>query len=196
MSASPRASLFRLGAGAVLALAGLLIGVLFLPDASQKQAETTKALKAASTAYDRQLRALADARAEAERIRADQKALAALLANLPQEPVGRLHWLLSQKLFELAKKDGIRLISVKYGAPSREGTKDSSLESVDVEFNATGIYANLKSFMLALEGSKLPFAVVGAKMEESPEGAHLTITLRAFKLFTGPQPEAGRGEGA
>ena len=66
---------------------------------------------------------------------------------------------------------------------------------MDVEFNATGVYMNLKAFMLALEGSKLPFAVVSAKLEESPEGAHLTITLRAFRQ----SPRAGRahdGEGA
>ena len=55
-----------------------------------------------------------------------------------------------------------------------------------MEFNATGVYMNLKSFMLALEGSKLPFAVVGAKLEESPEGAHLTITLRAFRQTRRP----------
>ena len=87
------------------------------------------------------------------------------------------------------------LIAAKYGPPTREGSKGSLLESVDVEFNATGIYKNLKSFMLALEGSKLPFAVVGAKLEESPEGAHLTITLRAFRQTSAP-PGSHDEEGA
>jgi hypothetical protein len=109
--------------------------------------------------------------------------------------VGKLHWKLSQTLFELTKKHQVRLISVKYGPPTREGSKGSALESVDVEFNATGVYMNLKSFMLALEGSKLPFAVVAAKLEESPEGAHLTITLRAFRQSSGPA-DSHDGEGA
>ena len=87
-------------------------------------------------------------------------------------------------------------MAVKYGPPTREASKGSQLESVDVEFNLTGIYLNLKSFMLGLEGSKLPFAVVAAKMEESPEGAHLTITLRAFRQATPTAAELRSGEGA
>jgi len=34
--------------------------------------------------------------------------------------------------------------------------------------------------------------VVGAKLEESPEGAHLTITLRAFRQSSAPaEPHEG-----
>ena len=195
MSTSLRASKFRLIGGAVLALAGLLIGIFLLPDASDKRQRTERSLKDASTTYDRQIKELRAAQAEAERIKADRRSLDELLNNMPVEGVGKLHWKLSQKLYELSKKHQIRLVAVKYGPPAREGSKGSVLESVDVEFNATGIYMNLKSFMLALEGSKLPFAVVGAKLEESPEGGHLTITLRAFRQSTAPA-EAHDGEGA
>jgi len=191
-----RTSRFRLIGGAVLALAGLAIAVFLLPDASQKRLQTEKALKEASTAYDRQVRDLNSARAESDRITADRKSLDELLTTMPVEPVGKLHWKLSQKLFELTRKHGVKLLAVKYGPATREGSKGSLLESVDVEFNATGIYMNLKSFMLALEGSKLPFAVVGAKLEESPEGAHLTITLRAFRQAPAPAGETHDGEGA
>jgi hypothetical protein len=186
MSPTLRASKFRLIGGAVLALTGIVIAMFLLPDASQKKVQTERALKDASTSFDRRVRELDAIQAESDRIKADRQSLDELLQNMPAEGVGKLHWKLSQKLFELSKKHDVRLIAAKYGPPTREGSKGSLLESVDVEFNATGIYKNLKSFMLALEGSKLPFAVVAAKLEESPEGAHLTITLRAFRQSSAP----------
>jgi hypothetical protein len=196
VSTTLRASKFRLIGGGVLAVAGLIIATLLLPDASQKQLQTEKALKDASGTYDRQVKELKAAQAEAERIKADRLSLDELMQNMPVEGVGRLHWKLSQKLYELSKKHGVRLIAVKYGPATREGSKGSVLESVDVEFNATGIYMNLKSFMLALEGSKLPFAVVGAKLENVPEGAQLTITLRAFRQSSAPAGASHDEEGA
>lgn len=196
MSTSLRASKFRLIGGAVLALAGLVTAVFLLPDASQKRMQTQKALREASSTYDRQIRDLKSAQAEADRITADRKSLDALMENMPVEGAGKLSWVLSQKLYTLAKEHGIRLIAVKYGPATREASKGSLLESVDVEFNTTGIYKNLKSFMLGLESSKLPFAVVGAKLEESPEGAHLTITLRAFRQTPATPGQTHDGEGA
>ena len=186
MSTTLRASKFRLIGGAILAVAGLAIATFLLPDASQKQLQTEKALKDASSVYDRQVKDLKNAQAEADRIKADRQSLDELMQNMPVEGVGRLHWKLSQKLYELTRKHGVRLLAVKYGPATREGSKGSVLESVDVEFNATGIYMNLKSFMLDLEGSRLPFAVVGAKLENVPEGAQLTITLRAFRQSSAP----------
>jgi hypothetical protein len=195
MTATLRASAFQLAGGGVLALAGLAIVVFLLPDASQRRLRADQALKEAATRYDHQVMALKEARAEADRIRDDRKSMDELMRNMPVEGVGKLHWRLSQKLYELSGKHQVRLLSVKYGAPAREGSKASILESVDVEFSAVGIYAHLKSFMLALEKSKLPFAVVGAKLEEFPEGAHLTITLRAFRQPSGTA-DVREGEGA
>jgi len=123
----------------------------------------------------------------------DRKALDDLLRTMPSESIGKLHWRLSQKLFELSQKHGVRLISVKYGAPSKEGAKGSLLEALDVEFSVTGVFMNLKPFMLALEGSKLPFAVVSAKLDESPEGAHLSVVLRAFRQAPNANLEPGEG---
>ncbi len=191
MSTTLRASKFRLIGGGVLALAGLAIAVFLLPDASQRKVRTEQALKDASKSYDRQVQDLQAAQAEADRIKADRQSLDELMQNMSAEGVGKLHWKLSQKLFELTKKHGVRLVAVKYGPATREGSKGSVLESVDVEFNATGVYMNLKSFMLDLEGSKLPFAVVAAKLEETQEGAHLIITLRAFRQSSAPVAHEG-----
>jgi gas vesicle protein len=196
MSTSLRASKFRLIGGTILAVAGLVTATFMLPDASQKRLQTEKALKEASSSFDRQVKDLKNAQAEAARIKADRQALDELTQNMSAEGVGILHWKLSEKLYELSKKHGVRLIAVKYGPAAREGSKGSLLESVDVEFNATGIYLNLKSFMLALEGSKLPFAVVNAKLDEAPEGGHLTITLRAFRQPSATPAETHDGEGA
>ena len=193
MSSSLRASMWRLGGGAALAAAGLAVAVFLLPDASQKRAQTERAVVEARAAADRQKSSLEAARAEAARLEADRKVLDGLLKNMPAEGVGKLHWMLSQRLFELAKKYGVRLVSVKYGAPAKEGTKGSNLESVDVEFSAIAVYKDLKAFMLALESSKLPFAVVSAKLEEVPEGAHLTINLRAFRQSSASPDHDGEG---
>jgi hypothetical protein len=195
MTATLRASKFRLIGGVVLALAGLSIAVFLLPDASQKRRKTEQALKDANAAFGRQVSDFNAIKAEAERLEADRKAMDELMKNMPSEGIGKLQWTLSQKLYELAKKHGIRLVTVKYGASARDNAKGAALESVDVEFSANGLYQNLKPFMLALETSKLPFAVVAAKLEESPEGAHLSVTLRAFRQTQGGA-DTSAGEGA
>ena len=79
--------------------------------------QTEKAVKDSASTFDRQIRDLKSVQAEADRIKADRKALDELLQNMPAEGVGKLHWKLSQKLFELTKKHEVRLISVKYGPP-------------------------------------------------------------------------------
>ena len=188
-----RSSKLRLLAGAVMAALGLGVGLFILPDASQRRQSSEKAAQEADKALQRQKSELSDYQAQADRLKADRKALDELLRNMPAETVGRLHWKLSRTLFDLAQKHGVRLISVKYGAPGREGAKGSLLESLDVEFTVTGIYASLKPFMLALEGSKLPFAVVSAKLDESPDGAHLTVVLRAFRQSSTAAAESGEG---
>lgn len=185
-----RSSTLRLLVGAGLGVAGLAVAVFVLPDASQKLTQKQNAAKDAEKALDRQTAELKLAEQEAGKLKANRAALNALLANMPVETVGKLHWKLSSKLYELAAKDSVRLVAVKYGPAAREGTKGSQLESVDVEFSVSGIYMNLKAFMLSLEGSHLPFAVVSAKLDESPEGAHLTVTLRAFRQATTPSAEA------
>ena len=64
-----------------------------------------------------------------------------------------------------------------------------------MEFNALGVYQSLKSYMLALEGSGLPFAVGAVKLDESPEGARLSVVLRAFRK-AGPAKASEAGEAA
>ena len=188
MTGSLRASKLRLMGAASLALIGLVVTLFVLPDASQQQRQKEKALTLAARSNQSQMEDLKRAQAEAERIQAGQRALDQLLRTMPSEGLGQLQWKLSQGLYDLSRKHQVRLVAVKYGPPTHEGARGVPLESLDVEFNVTGIYQHLKSFMLALEGSRLPFAVVGAKMEETADGAHLTITLRAFR-----QTPAGEG---
>jgi hypothetical protein len=188
-----RSSTFRLIGGGVMAVLGLATFLFVLPDAAQRRGRSEKAALDAAKELSRKDTDLKAYQAEAQRIREDRKALDDLLRNMPAESVGQLHWKLSQKLYELTQKHGVRLVSVKYGAPSKEGAKGSLLEAVDVEFTLTGLFKNLKTYMLALEGSKLPFAVVSAKLDESPEGAHLTVVLRAFRQAPGAVLEPGEG---
>jgi len=176
-----------------LACLGLAVLLLALPNASSRQAHSEKAAAEANRSYQARKAELGQYEELADRLRKDRQSLEDLLHNMPAESVGQLHWKLSKKLYELAQKHAVRLVGVKYGAPSREGAKGSLLEALDVEFTVTGVFLNLKPFMLALEGSKLPFAVVSAKLDESPDGAHLTVVLRAFRQAPGASLDTGEG---
>jgi Tfp pilus assembly protein PilO len=181
MSASLRASRIRLAAGGLGLALGLAVTVFVLPDASQQLTQKRRAKREAEQARNKQAQQLADLQQLSERIRRGRETLASLEAHLPKGSTGELQWDLSKTLHKLADKNGLRLQTVKYGQASREGTKGSGLESIEVEFVAVGLYANHKAFMLDLEGSGLPFAVRDGRLEESPEGARLDIVLRAFR---------------
>ena len=186
-----RASRLRLATGVLGVVSGLGVAFFVLPDASQQLAQKLKAKREAELGRNQQIQQLQDLRQLSDRIRRGQETLAELEARLPKGSAGELQWNLSKTLHALAKKDGLRLQSVKYGLPSREGSRGTDLEAVEVEFVALGIYANHKAFMRDLEGSGLPFAVRDGRLEESPEGARLNIVLRAFRKAGGPEREEG-----
>jgi hypothetical protein len=184
-----RASRLRLVLGILGLVAGLGVTLFVLPDASQQLAQKLRAKQEAELGRNQHLQQLQDLQLLSDRIRRGQETLADLESRLPRGSAGELQWNLSKTLHELTKKHGLRLQSVKYGLPSREGARGTDLESVEVEFVALGVYANHKAFMLDLEGSGLPFAVRDGRLEESPEGARLDIVLRAFRKATGPERE-------
>lgn len=189
MSSPLRASRLRLALGGLGLALSLGVAFFLLPDASQQLAQKLKAKREAELNRNQQMQQLQDLQQLADRIRRGQATLENLETRLPRGSAGELQWSLSKTLHELAKKHGLRLQTVKYGLPSREGTRGSDLEAVDVEFVAVGVYANHKAFMLELEGSGLPFAVRDGRLEESPEGARLDIILRAFRKAGVPERE-------
>ena len=176
-----RTSSIRAGVGGVLLLAAVGIALFVLPDASRRRDEQEKARQDAKALLGVQIQQLAERQVLVDRLTLDQKHLEELEKKMPSGNVGQLQWELSQILFEKAKENGVRLQTVKYGLPSREGAKGTELESIDVEFTVLGIYPAMKPFLLAIEGSGLPFAVGSARLEESPEGARLSVSLRAFR---------------
>lgn len=176
-----RASTFRLGGGLLLLIAAIAVAIILLPDASEKRVQQEKAFKDAKTQLDAQEVELGKLKTRSENLRISRERMEEILSGMPQENEGQLKWKLSRALFDLSAAHGTRVQGVKYGSPTREGAKGTDLEVLDVEFVASGIYANLKAFMLALESSKLPFGLANGKLEEAPEGARLTITLRAFR---------------
>jgi hypothetical protein len=167
------------------------VAFFVLPDASQQLTQKLKAKREAELGRNQQIQQLQDLQQLSDRIRRGQETLAELESRLPRGSAGELQWSLSKTLHALAKKHGLRLQSVKYGLPSREGARGTDLEAVEVEFVTLGVYANHKAFMLDLEGSGLPFAVRDGRLEESPEGARLNIVLRAFRKASGPEREEG-----
>lgn len=191
MSSPLRASRLRLALGILGTVSGLGVAFFLLPDASQQLSQQLKAKREAELTRSQQLQQLQELQQLADRLRRGRETLADLEARLPRGSAGELQWSLSKTLHALAKKHGLRLQTVKYGLPSREGAKGTDLEAVDVEFVALGLYANHKAFMLDLEGSGLPFAVRDGRLEESPEGARLNIVLRAFRKAGGPEREEG-----
>ena len=161
------------------------------PNASQQLSQQLKARRDAEQGRNQQVEHLKELQTLADRLRRGQQALAGLEARLPRGSAGELQWSLSKTLHQLAKKHNLRLMTVKYGLPSKEGARGSDLEAVEVEFVALGLYADHKSFMLELEGSGLPFAVRDGRLVESPEGARLNIILRAFRKTGTPDREEG-----
>jgi hypothetical protein len=191
MTSAFHGSRFRLLAGGILLAVAAVIALFVLPDASQQRLQKAKASEDAKRALTGQREKLAALEQQDQRLARSRTRLEALLGSMPDQTAGRLQWELSRRLYELAQKHGVRLQSLKYGTPTREGAKGTDLEILDVEFAASGIYQNLKPFMLGLEDTRenpLPFAIAGAKLEESPDGARLSVTLRAFR-------RSGRQEG-
>jgi hypothetical protein len=194
MKCALRVSRIRLVAGGVLLGLALLTAFFVLPNASLQKFQKQKAADAAKNTLAAQNEKLAALEAEDQKFTLNRKHLEALLGSMPNQSAGTLQWGLSQKLYELAKKNNIRLQSMKYGAPAREESKGTDLEVLDVEFNAIGVYQNIKPFMLGLEDtqkSQFPFAVVNARLEESPDGARLSVTLRAFRRSGNVLPKEG-----
>jgi len=191
MNSAFRGSRLRLLSGGLLLAVAILIALFVLPDASQQKFQKAKASEEAKRALATQRDKLAALEEQDQRLARSRIRLEALLGAMPEQTAGQLQWELSRRVYDLAAKNGIRLQSLKYGTPTREGAKGTDLEILDVEFTASGIYQNLKPFMLGLEDieeNPLPFAVAGAKLEESPDGARLNVTLRAFR-------RSGRQEG-
>ena len=191
MTSPLRASRLRLALGILGTTLGVAVAVFLLPDASQQLSQQLKARRDAEQGRNQQVEHLKELQNLADRLRRGQQALAGLEARLPRGSAGELQGSLSKPLHQLARKHNLRLVTVKYGLPSKEGARGSDLEAVEVEFVALGLYSDHKSFMLELEGSGLPFAVRDGRLEESPEGARLNIILRAFRKTGTPDREEG-----
>ena len=181
MSATLRTSTLRAWVGAGLLAVSAAVAILVLPDASRRLVQERHARENAQAALQQQLRQTEEYQALANQVTEGRSRIEALEKNMPKGSVGDLQWRLSQTLYELARTRDVRIQSIRYGQPSREGAKGTDLEAMDVELNALGVFGNIKPFMLDLEGSGLPFAVGTVRLEESPEGARLTVTLRAFR---------------
>ncbi len=191
LSRTLNASRGRLIAGASLLVLAILVAVFLLPDASTTLEQKLRAKSAAESARDKQAQRLADLQHLSDRIQRGQQTLSDLEARLPKGSTGELQWQLSGVLHDLSTKNGVQLQTVKYGQPSKEESKGTGLETIQVEFTVSGLYPSIKTFMRDLEGSGLPFAVEDARLEESPEGARLTGMLRAFRKTT--QTDSGDG---
>jgi hypothetical protein len=187
-----RSSSFRAFVGTFLLLVGLVIALFVLPDASKSLEQKRRAADQAQKGLADQISRLVELEQKAERIHMGQKYVDQLDAKMPKGSIGELQWTLSKTLYDMAKTQGVRLQSVKYGLPGREGLKGTDIENLDVEFTAVGVYQSLKKFMLALEGSGLPFGVSTVKLEESAEGARQTVTLRAFRRSSNPKSESAK----
>ncbi len=193
MSSTLRQSQIRMYLGGGLILAAALVAAFVLPEASDQFARNQRAVRDAQASLGRQKEELQQFRDIDQQVKAGRTAIETLEKDMPKGSVGELQWAMSRTLHGLALKHGVRLQSVKYGLPNREGAKGTDLESIDVEFTVLGVYSSIKPFMLALEGAGQGFAVGAARLEESPEGARLGVTLRAFRrgAQTAKNPSAG-----
>jgi hypothetical protein len=186
MNSPLRTSTIRVIVGSSLLFLALLAVLILLPGATLERTQKQKAAGEAQRALQQRENALTQLQTQVDGIDHSRAVMDRLLGDMSSDSISTLHGRIHTRLVELAQETSVKIQAVKYGAPSREGAKGTNLEALDVEFLAVGVYQNLKPFMQKLETSKLPFAVVGAKLEESPDGARLTVTLRAFRHKEGP----------
>ncbi len=181
MTHNLRTSTLRAGMGAGLLALGLLGALLVLPDASNQLRQQQLSARDAARKLEAQRERLKTLEAEAGMIRRGRARIEELESRMPKGSLGELQFKLSRTLYDLAKVHPVRIQAVKYGTPTKDSAKGTDIENVDVEFTILGVYSVLKGYMLALEGSGLPFGVSSAKLDESQEGARLTVVLRAFR---------------
>jgi hypothetical protein len=185
MNSRMKSSTHRLWLGLSLISLALLVAIFLLPDASGRATKERKSALEAQSALERQLHELSEYQAMLDRIHAGRQRIQDLEERMPKGDIGDLQFSLRNTLFKLAKDSGVKIPYIKYGAPNKDGAKNTGVESIDVEFSALGVYRNLKAFMHALESSGQPFGASSVKLDESPEGGRLTVVLRAFRQATG-----------
>jgi hypothetical protein len=194
MNVSMKSSAHRLWLGAGLAALATAVAIFLLPDASGRAAKERKSAQDAKASLQRQLSELSGHKDMLERIHAGQQRIADLEKHMPKGDVGALQASLRKTLHELSRKSGVRLTNIKFSLPNKDGTRNTGIESLDVEFVVIGVYQNLKVFMHAIESSGQPFGASNVKLDESPEGGRLTVVLRAFRPSSGNQAEQQQGE--
>jgi len=180
-----KSSTHRLWLGISLAALAALVAIFLLPDASGRAAKERKSALEAQAALERQLLELSEYQNVLDRIHAGRQRIAELEAHMPRGSVGDLQFSLRNTLFKLADDSNVRVPNIKYSVPNKDGSNNTGIETLDVEFTVVGVYQNLKAFMLALEGSDQPFGASTVKLDESPEGGRLSVVLRAFRQTNG-----------
>ena len=181
MNISMRSSTHRLWLGIGLGVLAILVAIFLLPNASGRAAKEHRSAQEAQANLERQLSELSEYQNMIDRIQAGRQRIVELEEHMPKGNIGDLQFSLRNTLFKIAADSGVRLPSIKYSAPSKDGSKNTGIETIDVEFAVIGVYQNLKAFMLALEGSGQPFGATNVRLDESPDGGRLTVVLRAFR---------------
>lgn len=184
-SSSMKSSASRLWLGIGLTALAVLVAIFLLPDASGKAAKERRSAQEAQVALERQLHELSEYQNMLDRIHEGRQRIAELEEHMPKGSVGNLQFSLRNTLFKLASESNVRIPNIKYSVPNKDGSKNTGIETLDVEFTAVGVYQNLKAFMLALESSDQPFGASTVKLDESPEGGRLSVVLRAFRQTDG-----------
>jgi hypothetical protein len=194
MNSNIKSSKRRLWLGISLAGLAALVALFLLPDASGRATKERRSAQEAKANLERQLNELNEYQDMLDRINAGKQRIAELEEHMPKGNIGDLQFSLRNTLFKLAKESGVSVPFIKYGVPNKDDSKNTGIESLDVEFTAVGVYRHLKDFMHALEGSGQPFGASSVKLDESPEGGRLTVVLRAFRQTGGSATHASRAE--
>jgi hypothetical protein len=189
-----KSSIHRLWLGIGLGASALLVALFLLPDASGKADKERRSAQDALLNLERQKKELSEYEDMLNWINVGRQRIADLEEHMPKGDIGSLQLSLKKTLHDIAKTSGVRLPNIKYGLPNRDGSKNTGVETLDVEFTAIGVYQNLKAFMLALEGSGQPFGASSAKLDESPEGGKLLVVLRAFRQTSDGAPPTSSEE--
>jgi len=181
MNVTMKSSVHRLWLGIGLGVLAILVAFFLLPDASGRAAKERRSAQDAQANLERRLRELSEYQSMIDQIQAGRQRITDLEEHMPKGDIGDLQFSLRNTLFKLAAESGVRIPSIKYGPPNRDGSRNTGIEAIEVEFIVIGVYQSLKAFMLALESSGQPFGATNVRLDEGTDGGRLNVTVRAFR---------------
>jgi hypothetical protein len=194
MSTDFLTSKVRLVSGLVLFIVGLLVIIFLVPRMHEKNLSNSKLKNSALLLSQNQEKEFNDMWVEIDHIQTNQQLLDRFVKDIPFGDTQKFNWELSNRIFDLSSKYGVKVLGVKYAPTLQLDIAGDALESLIADFEIDGVYIKLTSFMAALEKANRNFIVTEARLVEGAEGGHLVVKMFILwrRVSTSVTPTASR----